>query len=311
MQPRSLALVLTLTSAFLTSFSVFAAEDKPKPYAIQTLEGNDDSDQITTLYKDLDQDGVPDNQDHCLNTGIGYEVDGFGCELDSDKDGVYDRTDQCPDTPREIKVNFLGCEGDADKDKVLDSKDKCPGTPLGTPVNSVGCKLDNDSDGDGVLNEQDQCPGTPKGTVVNQYGCKPEAIVITNIVFNTGSYEIRADQQAILDRDISRLRAVLTSEILLVTGYTDSAGSATSNEKLSWNRAQSTKDYIVKNFNYQEKQIYVDGKGEANPVATNATKEGRAKNRRIEFKIITKKELPSAAKQNIPENMKNYRRYRN
>lgn len=311
MHSRTFAPFISLfLCSFLLSTTGYAQENTPVPAAIKTLEDDNAAD-VTSLYKDLDQDGVPDLQDQCLNSALGHKVDAFGCELDSDRDGIYDRTDQCPNTPRDIKVNFLGCEGDADKDKVLDSKDKCPGTPIGTPVNSVGCKLDNDTDGDGVLNQEDQCPYTPKGTVVNKYGCKPEALIITNIVFNTGSYEIRADQKAKLDKDISRLRAVLTSEIVLVTGYTDSAGSAKSNEKLSWNRAQSTKDYLVKNFNYNEKQIYVSGKGEANPVATNKTKEGRAKNRRIAFKIITKKEVPFEAKQNIPATMKNYNRYRN
>lgn len=300
-------LLMTLSVTLMSSQTL--ATDKP--HALITIEESEDKpSQVTSYYKDLDQDGVPDKQDHCLNSGFGYKVDAFGCELDSDGDGIYDRHDQCPNTPRGTKVNFLGCEGDEDKDLVLDSTDRCPGTPVGTKVNAVGCKVNNDFDGDGVINQQDQCPRTPKGTIVNKFGCKPRNLVITNIVFNSGSFEIRADQKSILDKDISRLREVKANEIVLVTGFTDSQGSAASNLKLSWNRAQSTKDYIVKNFNYNEKQIMVSGKGEASPVATNATEQGRQKNRRIQFKIMKKNEVPSNAKQNIPDNMKGYSRYR-
>lgn len=304
-------LLITLIFSLASVQALANDQNNEKRHSLITIEeAEDDPSQVTTYYKDLDQDGVPDKQDHCLNSGLGYKVDAFGCELDSDRDGIYDRNDQCPNTPRGIKVNFLGCEGDEDKDLVLDSSDKCPGTPIGTKVNAHGCKINNDFDGDGVINSQDQCPRTPKGTVVNKFGCKPRNLVITNIVFNSGSFEIRADQKPILDKDISRLREVKPDEVVLVTGFTDSQGSAASNLKLSWNRAQSTKDYIVKNFNYNEKQIMVSGKGEASPVATNATKEGRQKNRRIQFKILKRNKIPSDAKQNIPDRMKGYSRYR-
>jgi OOP family OmpA-OmpF porin len=308
----STAFYLTLASALWMSHAL--AEDTQSsdetPHAITTIEQDEDaSKQVKTYYKDLDQDGVPDQLDQCPNTEFGYKVNELGCELDSDGDGVYDRTDQCPNTTKGIKVNFLGCEGDADKDKVLDSQDQCPGTPLGTKVDKVGCKVNNDADGDGVIDQEDQCPNSPPGSIVNKYGCKPETLVVTNIVFNTGSYEIRADQKPILDKDISRLRALDSNEIVLITGYTDSQGSAASNIKLSWNRANSTKHYLVKNFNYPDNVILIDGQGEASPVASNATAAGRQKNRRIEFKIMDKRLIPKGAKLELPEKMKHYNRY--
>lgn len=267
--------------------------------------------QVADRYQDLDQDGVEDALDHCPNTTPEQSVDALGCEPDTDKDGVYDRLDQCPETPRTITVNFLGCEGDEDIDGVLDSKDRCPGTPLGTKVNSYGCKLETDDDQDGVQNNKDQCPNSPPNSIVNQYGCKPEEVVITNIVFNTGSYEIRADQKAILDKDISRLRDVTTEEVVVITGHTDDRGSADSNLKLSWNRANSTKDYFVKTFNYNPNQILILGKGEAEPTATNDTAEGRQSNRRITFSIMDKRIIPKDVRLNIPNEMKHYNRYQN
>ncbi|BBP44247.1 OmpA family protein [Thiosulfativibrio zosterae] len=290
-----------------TTSSVPNANLDPQRYGIKTITNKkDDSRAVTTLYKDLDQDGVEDRYDQCLNTGVGYAVDEYGCELDSDKDGVYDRFDQCPDTYINIPVNFLGCEADQDKDGVLDSADLCPNTPLGVKVDAQGCKAILDTDGDGVLDPKDQCPDTPLGSTVNNIGCVPEAFVITNIIFNSDAYYIRADQKAILDEDAGKLRKLAPNELLVITGYTDSLGNDYNNEKLSWNRAQSTKDYLVKTFNIPQEQIYVLGKGRADPVATNATREGRQKNRRITLEIKAIKDLPQGAQNNIPKVMQGY-----
>lgn len=302
--------ILALYVLFSFSAHASGAEPKETPYAIETIEqSSDDSEQVSTLYKDLDQDGVPDRQDQCLNSKLGYKVNELGCELDSDQDGIFDSTDQCPNTPKGVKVNFLGCEGDNDKDLVLDSQDKCPGTPLGTKVDAFGCKADNDLDKDGVPNLEDQCPDTPAGATVNRYGCVPQKIVTTNIVFNTGSYQIRADQKTLLEKNISQLKNLEPGEVVLLTGHTDNQGSDRSNVKLSWNRANSAKNYMIQNFNYDGDKIFINGEGESKPVANNNTPEGRQKNRRIEFKILKKSELPSDAQLKIPEKMKHYNRY--
>ncbi|KUJ74400.1 hypothetical protein AVO42_03045 [Thiomicrospira sp. XS5] len=302
--------ILALYVLFSFSAHASGAEQKETPYAIETIEqSSDDSEQVSTLYKDLDQDGVPDRQDQCLNSKLGYKVNELGCELDSDQDGVFDSTDQCPNTPKDVKVNFLGCEGDNDKDLVLDSQDQCPETPLGTKVNAYGCKENNDLDKDGIINQEDQCPETPTGSSVNRYGCIPQAVVTTNIVFNTGSYQIRADQTALLQKNVSQLKNLEPDEVILLTGYTDSRGSSQSNMKLSWNRAKSAKDYMIQNFNYDNGKIFINGQGESHPVAENNSRQGRQKNRRIEFKILKKPEIPSDAQLQIPEKMKHYNRY--
>ena len=262
-------------------------------------------------YRDIDQDGVLDKYDFCHNSEVGYQVDKNGCEPDTDKDGVYDRADQCPETPLGTKVNFLGCEGDEDLDGVLDSIDQCPRTPVGIEVNEKGCGVDNDSDNDGVINLVDQCPETPLGKKVNRFGCQSKGFVITNIIFNTGSYEIRADQKTILDHDISQLDDADFNQLILITGHTDSVGVESRNEQLSWNRAQSVKDYFVRNMNYDANKILVLGEGEYSPIASNATKDGRQQNRRIEFAIIDKDKVPARAQQQMPEEMKGYTRYPN
>lgn len=311
------AVYSVILSLFLSLIALTVSAEEPAPsthieagiYSLTKIQGTPSA--VAEYYEDLDQDGVQDTLDHCPNSAPDQAVDARGCEADTDKDGVYDRLDQCPETPRTISVNFLGCEGDEDLDRVLDSKDRCPGTPLGTKVNTYGCKVEMDDDQDGVLNPKDQCPNSPPNSIVNQYGCQPEETVITNIVFNTGSYEIRADQKAILDKDISRLRDVTTEEVVVITGYTDDRGSEDSNLKLSWNRANSTKEYFVKTFNYNPNQVLLLGKGEADPTTTNATAEGRQANRRITFTIMDKRLISKAVRLNMPNEMKHYNRYQN
>ena len=71
-----------------------------------------------------------------------------------------------------------------------------------------------------------------------------------------------------------------------VDGHTDADGTAESNEKLSEDRAESIKRALIK-FGISEKRIYVKGWGESNPIASNLTAEGKAKNRRVEFISLT------------------------
>ena len=79
-------------------------------------------------------------------------------------------------------------------------------------------------------------------------------------------------------------------EIIIATGHTDSIGTDAYNQKLSERRATSVKEYMVSK-GVSAAKITTLGKGETQPVATNKTKEGRAKNRRvdIEFKGVTSK----------------------
>ncbi|BCN92470.1 hypothetical protein THMIRHAM_02550 [Thiomicrorhabdus immobilis] len=302
-----------LALCFASFFNTAQADDsKPLPLdynpagqeteALKSIPSQDAS-IVENAYKDLDQDGIQDKLDHCPNTILHVDVDSKGCELDSDQDGVFDRLDQCPDTAPGVKVNRFGCEGDEDNDGVMDSKDQCPGTPEGTPVNDVGCAVVNDADRDGVNDADDLCPDTPAGTLVNKNGCEPKTITFSNIVFDSFAHEIRDDQVKILKADIGVLNDLKEGEVLLITGHTDWQAKAPVNERLSWRRANSTKAFIQKQLNFESDRIYINGKGEMEPIADNRTAEGRQKNRRIEIKVIQKSQLPADAKTTIPKAM--------
>ncbi len=71
-----------------------------------------------------------------------------------------------------------------------------------------------------------------------------------------------------------------------IGGHTDSAGSSKANQKISEKRAESVKKYLEDKFNIPSNRMVVKGYGGTKPIADNNTKEGRAKNRRVEFRII-------------------------
>jgi outer membrane protein OmpA-like peptidoglycan-associated protein len=70
-----------------------------------------------------------------------------------------------------------------------------------------------------------------------------------------------------------------------IAGHTDSAGSEKANQAISEKRAQSAKKYLQDKFNISGDRLTVKGYGATKPIADDKTKEGRSKNRRVEFKI--------------------------
>lgn len=172
---------------------------------------------------------------------------------------------------------------DADGDGVPDSSDRCPGTPAGTRVNRQGCPVD--SDNDGVPDASDRCPGTPAGTPVNAHGCpQPVVIRLPGVQFGPDSDRLDAAARTALDRVAQRFLKNPRMQAV-VAGYTDNIGSQESNRKLSLSRARTVRAYLI-GLGVSPGQLVARGFGESDPVGNNATRAGRAKNRRIELHVI-------------------------
>ncbi len=160
--------------------------------------------------------------------------------------------------------------------------------------------LKKDSDGDGVSDQFDRCPNTPAGTVVDGAGCEIKFPVIdtslfvrkgavqpatvaaySNIQFDFDSSVLRTSSYPVLDASSADLRS--SSATVELDGYASSEGTAAHNLRLSKDRANSVKTYLV-NSGVDAKRIKVKGFGETHPIADNSTEEGRITNRRVEFK---------------------------
>ncbi len=231
---------------------------------------------------DSDNDGIIDSEDQCPNTPPRVKVGPNGCPPDSDKDGVYDYEDRCPATPEGVKVDNDGCCLDSDNDGVADFKDKCPETPKGAKVDNDGCCLD--SDNDGVADFKDMCLDTPEGFKVDDKGCPITYNFLIN--FDTNSAKIKSEYMPKIEK-FAKFMKEHPSYKAEIQGHTDSIGSDEYNNILSFKRAKSVYDMLIK-FGVEADRLTYVGYGEEKPIASNDTESGRAKNRRVEAHLFTK-----------------------
>ncbi|QXW17047.1 MULTISPECIES: outer membrane protein OmpA [Comamonas] len=95
---------------------------------------------------------------------------------------------------------------------------------------------------------------------------------------------LKPEGKAKLDDLASKVQGI-NLEVIVAVGHTDSVGSDAYNQKLSERRAQAVKAYL-ESKGIDKSRVYTEGKGEKQPVADNKTKDGRAKNRRVEIEVV-------------------------
>ena len=148
-----------------------------------------------------------------------------------------------------------------------------------------------DSDNDGVGDDEDMCPNTPADVEVDSVGCPifdkklsdEVSMAAAGIYFETGKDVIKAESFENLDK----LVTILTNNANLkatIEGHTDDQGEAKANMKLSQSRADAVKRYL-ENKGIAGNRLSAKGFGETQPIADNSTEEGRALNRRVDFKL--------------------------
>ncbi|TRZ46180.1 OmpA family protein [Robertkochia solimangrovi] len=230
---------------------------------------------------DSDGDGIEDSKDACPNEAGPLEFN--GCP-DSDGDGVPDNLDDCPEVPG-LK-EFNGCP-DSDGDGVPDNKDECPNEA--GPAENNGCPWP-DRDGDGIPDKDDLCPDKV-GTVANN-GC-PEVTeevqkalneYAKTILFDIGKSSIKADSEKVLG-DIIAILTQYPNSKFHIEGHTDSSGSDALNMRLSKERANAVEAYL-ESHGIASDRLTSEGYGETKPIASNATRDGRRQNRRVEINLV-------------------------
>jgi OOP family OmpA-OmpF porin len=189
-----------------------------------------------------------------------------------------------------------------DSQKVAFAAEKAKNIQLEKLMNTLAennNKYSKDSDGDGVPDAFDKCPGTPPGTKVDGSGCPlPKADVkvyvtdddkkivkeaIQNLEFDLGKAEIRQQSfeslnkvaQLLIDKNFS----------LKLAGHTDNIGTESGNMKLSKDRAEAVRAYLVSK-GVNASRIEATGYGSTQPIAPNTTAIGRQFNRRVEFTLF-------------------------
>ena len=167
------------------------------------------------------------------------------------------------------------------------SEPAAPAAPPPPPPPPAAPPANPDLDGDGVLNERDKCPNTRPGAVVDLDGCEVEAVIsLEGVHFDFDKATLRPDAIAILDKAVGLLKTQ-AKVVVEVAGHTDSVGSEEYNQGLSERRAISVKDYL-ESQGITATRLTARGYGEAQPVASNDTEEGRALNRRVELIVLSR-----------------------
>ncbi len=111
----------------------------------------------------------------------------------------------------------------------------------------------------------------------------PELIIrLLGLTFPVGSAEIRPENFPLLTKLQSALRQFADARTVTIAGHTDAQGNDEYNQDLSDRRAEAVRQYLIANMGVSENALSAIGFGESQPVATNETAEGRAKNRRID-----------------------------
>jgi outer membrane protein OmpA-like peptidoglycan-associated protein len=218
---------------------------------------------------------------------------------DSDGDGYPDSIDKCPHQKEDGKPPDPsdGCPGGADRDHdgIPDSADACPDEPEDKDgvQDEDGCP-ETDADSDGIPDVEDKCPteagvrsadpakvGCPGLTQVSENG---EVQLLQPIEFEYGKAVIKEVSFPILDEVLALMKA-RPSVRMGVYGHTDNRGAIELNMRLSRDRAAACKNYLI-NHGIAASRLESQGFGPKQPLADNATDEGRARNRRVEFKIL-------------------------
>jgi OOP family OmpA-OmpF porin len=105
-----------------------------------------------------------------------------------------------------------------------------------------------------------------------------------DVLFDFDKSVVKPDGKAKLDDVATKIRGI-NLEVVIAIGHTDAIGTDAYNQKLSVRRAESVKAYLVSK-GVEANRVYTEGKGKKQPVADNKTREGRAKNRRVEIEVI-------------------------
>jgi len=234
---------------------------------------------LVTEFKALqifDDHQNDENNEFALLIGVSMPFHFETTALDDDKDGVLNADDLCPNTPPGVAVNADGCP--VKVKKVVTEVVAAPAPAPEIVEEVVPAPVVLDTDHDGVEDSLDQCPNTPSGFTVNKKGCGIKKTLQVHFESNSAKLTPLSMQKI---KEFAAYMKRKPKVTVTIEGYTDSSGDPRKNMKLSQERANAVKKALI-SYGVSASRIVAIGKGELNPIADNETKEGRAKNRRIE-----------------------------
>ncbi len=262
---------------------------------------------------DRDGDTFLDPDDECPDDPEDFDAyeDEDGCpdDQDLDGDGIPDSRDLCPAEPEDAdgRGDEDGCpDVDDDLDGVLDRDDACAIEPEDRDGfrDDDGCP-DPDNDGDATPDVTDNCPDEPGPADEN--GCprvyqnvqvtQTEIRITQKVHFRFNRATILRDSYSLLNT-VAQVMRDFPEVSVEVQGHTDSRGSDRYNMRLSNQRANAVRDYLIRQ-GIDPNRMTARGYGESRPIESNSSDEGRAANRRVQF-VRTDSAAEQFRQQNAP-----------
>jgi OOP family OmpA-OmpF porin len=179
---------------------------------------------------------------------------------------------------------------DAQRQIVKSPQGMCWRTQWWTPATAV-CECDKDLMPTAACTVAAAPPPAPMAPKPAPMAPKPVTQKVTlsaDVLFEFDRYALKPEGKAKLDELVGQIKGIAL-EVIIAVGHTDRIGSEAYNQKLSVRRAKAVRDYLV-GHGIAASRVTVEGFGESHPVASNATAEGRAQNRRVELRVTTESE---------------------
>ena len=222
--------------------------------------------------------------------------------VDWDGDGVFDRVDYCNDTPKGCTVDRYGCSSDSDKDGVCDGVDRCPGTAAGMDVDERGCADNQRATGrveppSSAPQKQIEKPvpsPIPASKPVSEserHLIESGRIRLENVYFKTNSAELLPESEAPL-REAGEALEKFADLRIEVEGHTDTRGSTAHNLRLSQDRAEAVRLWLLDHFRLDRDNFVAKGYGESRPETRERNDEELLRNRRVVITVLNPDALP-------------------
>lgn len=259
---------------------------------------------------DSDSDGIIDASDRCPETP--GDAGNDGCPIDThdtdaDNNSANDNAQDCPegsgesvnggcppeptieDTTATAAAGNPTAVTDIDGDTVPDSVDQCP--DIAGIIDEQGCPKDTDN----LADADNRCaatdgrippPDCPQAHTVTTLSAQDQQILdsaLAQVAFNSNSATLTQQSKQVL-QNVAGLLTKYPQATLEIRGHTDSSGDAAANMQLSIQRARATASFIA-GQGIDTARLTASGYGESQPVASNATSEGKRSNRRVEFEL--------------------------
>ncbi len=272
-------------------------KDDKCPLVAETFDGHEDEDGCPDVGPDTDGDGLADAFDQCPNEAetVNDVRDADGCPEDP---VVLAREVEAPLPAPPRRPASAPAGSDPDDDDLVGDADECPHEaedPDGF-ADGDGCP-DLDNDGDGIPDLDDECPDVAEvlNHLDDEDGC-PDYVakadkaivgVARGLAFKLASARIQRRSKRVLAKVLRKLKGDSRLR-LLIAGHTDNSGTRKRNRELSTLRAYAVRKWLIRR-GIAPDRLEAVGVGPDQPIASNGTRAGRKKNRRVELRYTTEK----------------------